>query len=112
MNLSVSTETIHENDGAVHQRHRGFIVFCEKRLRYEKGVKAWIFLGPYLLGALGLDRIIDTGHAQASTPIWPWIGFLAYLVLFPPIWQRFLKFVASKKAAPDAPDTSSAVQLP
>lgn len=109
MNHSVSTETIHENDGAVHQRHRGFIVFCEKKLRYEKGVKAWIFLGPYLLGALGLEMLIDPGRANAPAVIWPWIGFMAYLVLFPPTWRQILKFITPKKVAPVG---SSAVQMP
>jgi len=85
-----------------NQKLKGFIVFCETKLRYEKGFKAWIFLGPYLLGALGLEMMIAE-HAKSATALWPWIGFLAYLILFPFAWRRILKFVALKKAKPVAP---------
>jgi hypothetical protein len=79
-------------------RHRGLIFFCEKQQRYEKGLKAWIFLGPYLLGAFGLERVI-TEHAQSATAFVPWLGLLAYLVLFPLAWRRILKLTAGKKTA-------------
>jgi len=83
-------------------RHKGFIVFCETNLRYEKGFKAWIFLGPYLLGAVGLEMMIR-GHAQTETSLGPWLGFLAYVILFPLAWRRFLKLVAVKNATPIVP---------
>jgi len=91
-----------KNHADAHQRHNGFIVFCETKLRYEKGFKAWIFLGPYLLGALGLEMTI-AGHAKTATALVPWIGFLAYLILFPFVWRRILKLVELKKAKPIAP---------
>ena len=82
-----------------NQKLKGFIVFCETKLRYEKGFKAWIFLGPYLLGALGLEMMIAE-HAKSATALWPWIGFLAYLILFPPGWQRILRLVTLRKTTP------------
>ncbi|MCE0497419.1 MAG: hypothetical protein LV481_05665 [Methylacidiphilales bacterium] len=101
-----------ENHSDAHPRYRGLIVFCETKLRYEKGLKAWIFLGPYLLGALGLEMLIDAKHVNVPTEFWPWVGFVAYLVLFPSVWQRILKLVRSRKALPIAPTGSSAAQLP
>jgi hypothetical protein len=90
------------NSGKIHaasyERQKGFIVFCETNLRYEKGFKAWIFLGPYLLGALALEMMIAE-HAKATTVVGPWIGFLAYLILFPLAWRKVLKFIASKRGA-------------
>lgn len=91
-----------KNHADAHQRHKGFIVFCETNLRYERGFKAWIFLGPYFLGALGLEMMI-TGHVPGATALWPWIGFLAYLILFPLAWRRILKLVALRKAPPVVP---------
>jgi len=95
-----------------HQSHNGFIVFCEKNLRYEKGIKAWIFLGPYLLGALGLEMMIDPGHPKATTSLWPWIGFLAYLVLFPSVWRQVLKFFRFRKKEPIVAVRPSAFEMP
>jgi len=94
-----------------HPLHQGFIAFCETNLRYEKGFKAWLLLGPYLLGALGLEILIDSGYANTTKAIGPWVAFLAYLVLFPPAWQRILKLVAAKKSALFEPGASSAVKL-
>lgn len=94
--------SVNKNHADSHQRHKGFIVFCETKLRYERGFKAWIFLGPYLLGALGLETMI-TVHAKAATALGPWFGFLAYLILFPLAWRRVLKLVALKKATPVVP---------
>ncbi len=71
-----------------NRAHRGFIAFCETNLRYEKGVKAWIVLGPYFLGALALEII---GNNRMG---W-WLGLIAYLVLFPIFWRRLLRFAAS-----------------
>jgi hypothetical protein len=97
MEISVS-----KNHTDTHPRHKGFIVFCETKLRYEKGLKAWIFLGPYLLGALGLETMI-TVHAKTVAVLGPWLGFLAYLILFPLIWRRILKFIALKLATSIVP---------
>jgi hypothetical protein len=91
-----------KNRADAHHHQKGFIVFCETSLRYEKGFKAWIFLGPYLLGALGLETLI-TGHAKAGSTLGPWLGFLAYLILFPLAWRRILKLVALKKSTPVVP---------
>ncbi|MCE0483251.1 MAG: hypothetical protein LV479_03320 [Methylacidiphilales bacterium] len=94
--------SVNKNRADSYQRHKGFIVFCETNLRYEKGFKAWIFLGPYLLGALGLETMI-TEHTKTATALGPWLGFLAYLILFPLAWRRILKLVALKKATPVVP---------
>ena len=111
--LRVTPEEINvkKSDAHAHRRHNGFIVFCEKNLRYEKGIKAWIFLGPYLLGAMGLEMMVDPGQARATPSLWPWIWFLTYLVLFPPVWRRILKLVMLRKAAPVAEVGSSEANL-
>ena len=88
-----------QNHPDAHRPLNGFIVFCETNLRYEKGFRAWIFLGPYLIGAVCLEMIIPR-HADAEPSLAPWIGFLAYLVLFPLVWRRILSFVSFKKATP------------
>ena len=75
-------------------RHRGLIVFCETNLRYEKGLKAWIFLGPYLLGAFVLE-IIFNDSTRADSLV-PWVGLIVYLISFPIVWRKFLRFVASQ----------------
>ncbi len=77
-------------------RPKGLIVFCETKLRYEKGGKAWLFLGPYLLGAVGLEMVLDLGRPTSGP--WSVLGFLAYLVVFPSVWQRILKFGKRRKA--------------
>ena len=89
-------------DSPSNQKLKGFIVFCETKLRYEKGFKAWIFLGPYLLGALGLETMIAV-HAKTVTALGPWFGFLAYLIVFPLIWRRVLKLITLKTATPVVP---------
>jgi hypothetical protein len=95
---------------STQERRGGLIAFCETNLRYEKGYKAWIFLGPYLLGALILERSIDRGDAASMSAghAGLWLGFLGYLIFFPPIWRQTLKLVASKKAAAPENDSSSA----
>jgi hypothetical protein len=100
--VSRSEIGVTKNYANSHRRHKGFIVFCETKLRYERGFKAWIFLGPYLLGALGLEMVI-TERAQTAMALGPWLGFLAYLILFPLAWRRVLTLVALKKAAPVVP---------
>jgi len=100
--VSRSEIGVTKNYANSHRRHKGFIVFCETKLRYEKGFKAWIFLGPYLIGVLGLETMI-TENAKFATAFWPWLGFLAYLILFPLAWRRVLTLVALKKAAPVVP---------
>jgi hypothetical protein len=90
---------VQESDAHAQRRNNGFVVFCEKNLRYEKGIKAWIFLGPYLLGAVGLEMIVNPGQARATPSLWPWIGFLTYLIFFPPVWRRILNLPASRKEA-------------
>lgn len=84
------------DESEVHRSQKGFIAFCETNLRYEKGFKAWIVLGPYLLGALILETIIGTDHSGSFLALGPWVGFLAYLILFPLIWRRILRFVTSR----------------
>ena len=71
--------------------HKGFIAFCETKLRYEKGFKAWLLLGPYLLGAFLFERIVNAAGDASATKTALWIGFLAYLITFPSIWRRVLK---------------------
>jgi hypothetical protein len=101
---------VDKNHADAHVRPTGLIVFCEKKLRYEGGFKAWIFLGPYLLGALALEMMI-TEHTKTANP-GLWIVFLGYLILFPRLWRRILKFGTSTKEASSAPGGSSAAQLP
>jgi len=100
-----TSETGHDD------RHpkRGFIVFCENNLRYEGGIKAWIFLGPYLLGAIVWETIIQKG-APTKGALASWLGFLVYLVLFPPIWRRILRLVGTVKRT--SPVTEIAKALP
>lgn len=95
MNLSSSTsESSESRPGPIPvARQKGLVVFCEKNLRYEGGLKAWVFLGPYFVGAFILEIVIETNPAHAQAAVGPWIGFLAYLILFPTVWRRVLKFV-------------------
>jgi hypothetical protein len=69
---------------------KGLIAFCEKKQRYEKGFKAWLVLGPYLLGAFLLERIVNATGETSSIKLALWIVFLAYLITFPAIWRRIL----------------------
>jgi hypothetical protein len=39
-------------------------------------------------------------HTKFATALWPWLGFLAYLILFPFVWRRILKLGALKKTTP------------
>jgi hypothetical protein len=79
---------------------RGFIAFCETNLRYEKGFKAWIVLGPYLLGAFVLERIANTSGDTFALKLALWSGFLAYLIIFPDAWRRLLRWRNSHKTLP------------
>jgi hypothetical protein len=96
------TSAIQPNGNNKPTRLGGLVVFCEKKLQYEKGLKAWIFLGPYLVGTFALEMEI-TGNASSTITLGPWLGFLIYLVLFPFAWRRILKLVAGKKAPSFAP---------
>ena len=77
---------------------KGFIAFCETNLRYEKGFKAWIILGPYLLGAFVLERLANTSGDTFATKFALWSGFLAYLIIFPDVWRRLLRYCSARKA--------------
>jgi len=112
MSQSIVTPQNPKEPVDANHRHKGFIVFCETKLCYEKELKAWLFLGPYLLGALVWEMMIPTGDAQTATGLGPWLGFLAYLILFPLVWRRILKFVTPQKATPAAHNGSSRVDLP
>lgn len=69
--------------------HRGFIYFCEHTLQYNKGVRAWVFFGPYLLGALWLEPGLSLKNVDHQT-LGTWLPLLAYLVVFPSIWRALL----------------------
>jgi hypothetical protein len=66
---------------------RGVAYFCEETLQYIGGGRAWLFFGPYLLGAICLEPS-PTGRSIHG--ISPWLVLLGYLVLFPPLWRAFL----------------------
>ena len=78
-------------------QHKGFIAFCETNLRYEKGRKAWLTLGPYFLGAYVWYKTINEGSAEPQKNILPWLGFLAYLILFPSVWKWVLGLLSPKR---------------
>ncbi len=66
---------------------RGVIYFCEQSHRYRKGMRAWLFFGPYLLGAILLEPALTApGRASCSA----WLLLLAYLLLFPRVWRGVL----------------------
>ena len=79
------------------QRPVGLIVFCEKNLRYEGGTKAWLFLGPYLLGAVLFEKFISPALATGTSSLGAYMGFLAYLVFFPAFWRRILRLLSPDK---------------
>jgi hypothetical protein len=92
---------------AAHPQPRGFIAFCETNQRYEGGRKAWLFLGPYFFGAYIWYATINEGQTEPQKHILPWLGFIAYLVLFPSIWKWVLKLVTPKRAQiSTVPDSS------
>jgi hypothetical protein len=76
---------------------KGLIFFCETNLRYESGWKAWMFLGPYLGLAIFLETLITASRTSLGLAIVQWLGFLVYLVFFPPVWGRILKLIALRK---------------
>jgi len=82
---------------------KGFIAFCETNLRYEKGVKAWIILGPYLLGAFVLERLANTSWDSFAAKFALWTAFLTYLIIFPDAWRRLLRWRNSHKAPLKSP---------
>src|ERR1700683_2866870 len=85
-------------DGIPVGSQKGFIAFCETNLRYERGLKAWIILGPYLLGAFVLESLASTSGDTFATKLALWSGFLAYLIIFPDAWQRLLRYRSARKA--------------
>jgi hypothetical protein len=52
-----------------------------------------------LLGVFALEIIFNDGATRTDTPL-PWAGLIAYLILFPILWRKFLRFVASAKTRP------------
>jgi hypothetical protein len=80
------------------KRLAGLIAFSEKNLRYERGIKAWVFLVPYLLGAVVFEKFISPAIATGTSSLGAHLGFLAYLVFFPTLWRRTLRFIAFRKA--------------
>ena len=87
MNLDAKT-----SHNSCTEKTRGLIAFNETSLRYEKGVRAWIFLGPYLLGAFALEMIFNDG-SEASEHVVLWLGLVAYFILFPILWRKLLRFI-------------------
>ncbi len=69
---------------------RGFIYFCEERLQYDRGFRAWLFWVPYLAGAILLEpNFIRAGGSPGD---WrSWLPLLGFLVLFPPLAQALLR---------------------
>jgi hypothetical protein len=74
-------------NGDVSSR-RGLIYFCEVGLNYCGGVRAWLFFGPYLLGAIALEPGLNSG---SKNDLDRWLLFVAYLVIFPPVWRALLR---------------------
>jgi hypothetical protein len=66
---------------------RGFAYFCEETLRYTGGVRAWLFFGPYLLGAIWLEPAQNSRSIHGFSP---WLVLVAYLLIFPPVWRAIL----------------------
>jgi hypothetical protein len=100
---------------SLHRPHKGLIVFCDEKLRYEGGFKAWMFLVPYFLGAIGLEWVIaaaDRARGAHIMELGAWLGFLAYLVLFPALWRRVLKVIVPKKTPAIPRGNASAIGLP
>jgi hypothetical protein len=97
MNRSV----LNDPEGAIPAgSQKGFIAFCETNLRYEKGLKAWVILGPYLLGAFVLERIANSSADTFAAKFALWSGFLAYLMIFPEAWRRLLRYRTARKGDP------------
>jgi len=97
---------------AAHPQQKGFIVFCETNQRYEGGRKAWLFLGPYFFGAYILYATINEGHGEPQKSFLPWLGLIAYLVLFPSIWKWVLALVTPKRPRASASSNSSSSTSP
>ena len=75
--------------GNTDRPHRGFIYFCEESLQYNKGVRAWYFFAPYLIGAVLLEPQLPFG-GQDRSALAPWVILLGYLLVFPPVWRALL----------------------
>jgi len=121
MEISASNPTeiaseakVREQDSHAHRSHKGLIVFCDQKLRYEGGLKAWIFLGPYFLGAVGLEWTIaaaERAKGAHGPGLGAWLGFILYLVLFPALWRWVLKLVVPRKTPAIPRGDTSAVGL-
>jgi len=66
---------------------RGFAYYCEETRRYIGGVRAWLFFGPYLLGAIWLE---PAQGSQAVLGFSPWFALVAWLLIFPTAWRAVL----------------------
>jgi hypothetical protein len=75
---------------------KGLIVFCDRNLRYEGGLKAWLSFGPVILGAWILEAAITSHHGGSHRTLLLWFIFLAYLLIFPPAWKKALRFLRRK----------------
>jgi len=108
----MSTTTTPSTD-EVATRHRGFIYFCEHALRYDQGVRAWLFFGPYLAGLVLLEPLLD--QKQNGGPCtWEFVRLLAYLLIFPPVWRAFLLWTGlwKKKGEVSSPANSEKTVRP
>jgi hypothetical protein len=76
---------------------RGFAYFCEETLQYIGGVRAWLFFGPYLLGAIWLEPALG---GQSVHGFSPWLVLVAWLLIFPPVWRALLLATGLWRKAP------------
>jgi len=81
---------------------RGFVYFCESRLYYLGGLGAWLFFGPFLLGAVILDSLILRYSGLPS--LLGWLALMAYVLVFPPLWRLLLIRVGCWRRRDDAPN--------
>jgi len=88
---------------------RGFAYFCEGTLRYSGGVRAWLFFGPYLLGALSLEPTLGGKSVHGFSP---WLMLLGYLVVFPPVWRALLIATGLWRKRPATPALQTAPANP
>jgi SulP family sulfate permease len=90
-------------------RHGDFIYFCEHSMRYDKGLRAWLFFGPYLIGVVLLELLLDqNGKASSESGMWGLFPLLAYLLIFPPVWRKFLLWTGLWKKKSGLPSPRSA----
>lgn len=76
------------NDDRQAKLHpRGFAYYCEETGRYIGGARAWLFFGPYLLGAIVLE---PSQVGKSLDGFSSWLIVVAYLLVFPPAWRAIL----------------------